>query len=204
VLLALSLRADPQPTVTVDPAEALYDERVAIRITGLEPNHSFTLRATTIDSAKRRWTSETPFRSAPDGAFDFSRTGSAEESMKPFWSMRMAPGTPPIPAPFTPVSGSFEIRLEVVDGGRVVADGVARRLVTTAGVKVSEIREQGLVGRLYEPVGTGKHPTVLVLTGSNGGIPWHHAGLLASRGFVAFALAYFHRPTASGPGRDSD
>jgi dienelactone hydrolase len=47
------------------------------------------------------------------------------------------------------------------------------------------------MGRLYEPAASGRRPAILVLTGSNGGIPDHHAALLAARGYVTLALAYF-------------
>jgi pimeloyl-ACP methyl ester carboxylesterase len=59
-------------------------------------------------------------------------------------------------------------------------------------VKVHELREDGLIGRLYEPATVSRHPAVLVLGGSEGGIPLRYAPLLASRGYVALALAYYY------------
>jgi hypothetical protein len=143
----------------------------------------------------RTWRSETPFHSRSDGTVDFSVNRSAVESMQPFWSLRLGPETPPAdrssPRFETPAAGGFDVRLEVLDGERVIASATARRLVTLSDVRVSEVREKGLVGRLYEPETLGRHAALLVLTGSNGGVPFHHAGLLASKGYVAFALAYF-------------
>lgn len=54
------------------------------------------------------------------------------------------------------------------------------------------IREDGLAGLLHTPAGPGPHPGVLLLGGSEGGVPDNGvAGLLASRGFAKLALAYF-------------
>jgi hypothetical protein len=56
---------------------------------------------------------------------------------------------------------------------------------------VSEVKENGLVGRLFEPEGKGRRPGLLILSGSEGGVNETEAGLLASHGYVTFALAYF-------------
>lgn len=53
------------------------------------------------------------------------------------------------------------------------------------------VREDGLVGVLFRPAGTGVRPGVLVLGGSEGGLPEGSAAALAEQGFVALALAYF-------------
>jgi dienelactone hydrolase len=55
------------------------------------------------------------------------------------------------------------------------------------------VRENGLVGAFYQPPGQGRHPAVIVLSGSGGGVPpaTSQAGGLASRGYAVLALAYF-------------
>jgi dienelactone hydrolase len=63
-----------------------------------------------------------------------------------------------------------------------VADGVQR--VT--------VRDGKLRGVLFLPGSQDLHPGVLVVGGSNGGVPLQPAAWLASRGFAALALAYFH------------
>src|SRR5258708_18671618 len=49
-----------------------------------------------------------------------------------------------------------------------------------------------LHGVLVLPSSAGKHPGVLVLGGSEGGVPRQRAAWLASHGFAALALAYFN------------
>lgn len=71
---------------------------------------------------------------------------------------------------------------------RLCADGVTRR----------EVREQGLVGSLFlPPASGGPYPAVMILNGSGGGINEPRAALYASRGYAAFALAYFKAPGLS-------
>jgi len=58
---------------------------------------------------------------------------------------------------------------------------------------ISKVTDEGLVATLHEPVAAGRHPAVIVLSGSEGGIV--NANLfgepLAASGFVALCLAYF-------------
>lgn len=58
---------------------------------------------------------------------------------------------------------------------------------------ISKVADNGLVATLHEPVTAGRHPAVIVLSGSEGGIA--NANLfgepLAASGFVALCLAYF-------------
>ena len=57
----------------------------------------------------------------------------------------------------------------------------------------SLIREQGLVANFYQPSGSGKHPAIVVVSGSDGGIEladrWGRP--LAAEGFAVLTLAYF-------------
>uniref|UniRef100_UPI0031DCC2B7 acyl-CoA thioester hydrolase/BAAT C-terminal domain-containing protein n=1 Tax=Achromobacter dolens TaxID=1287738 RepID=UPI0031DCC2B7 len=81
------------------------------------------------------------------------------------------------------------------------AQSVARftQRLAAEGVTRQDVREEGLVGTLYLPPGAtpGSHPAVLILNGSGGGINEPRAALYASRGYAAFALAYFKAPGLS-------
>lgn len=69
----------------------------------------------------------------------------------------------------------------------------ATTLSSAQEVESVDVSIAGLVARLHRPAGGGPHPAVLLLGGSGGGIGWQDetAALLAERGFVALALAYF-------------
>jgi dienelactone hydrolase len=53
------------------------------------------------------------------------------------------------------------------------------------------VRVNGIVGTLFYPKTPGRSVTVITLGGSDGGLNETRARLLASRGYAAFALAYF-------------
>jgi fermentation-respiration switch protein FrsA (DUF1100 family) len=68
------------------------------------------------------------------------------------------------------------------------------RLQLAEGVVRRPLREHGLVGALYAMTPRRPRPTVLMLGGSEGGMPDGTAGLLASHGYAALALGYFDAP----------
>jgi len=200
--------------LAVTPATAPLDEPVVVRVSGLRPDQDVVVRSSTPDADGREWNAEASFRADVRGLVDLSTQAAANgsytgvDAMGLFWSAR--PATPLVPSPSPegqpaiermlerptsiafprPVSGTLETRLEAVVDGTVVAVTTLTRPITTDDINVTEVKEDGLVGRLYEPSGT-RHPAVLVLSGSNGGIPPIYASVLAARGYVTFALAYF-------------
>ena len=200
--------------LTVTPPTALLDEPVVVRVSGLRPGQDVVVRSSTPDADGREWKAEASFRADAKGVVDLSTQAAASgsytgvDAMGLLWSAR--PATPLVPSPPPegqaamarmlappaalafprPVSGALATRLEVVVDGTVVAATTLARQITTVDINVTEVKEDGLVGRLYEPSGT-RHPAVLVVSGSNGGIPPIYASVLAGRGCVTFALAYF-------------
>ena len=81
------------PLLTVEPASALLDEPVVIRLTGLVPGEDVTLTATMTDHFDRHWQSEATFIADRAGVVEVSTqapiAGSYEgaEPMGLFWSM---------------------------------------------------------------------------------------------------------------------
>lgn len=69
--------------------------------------------------------------------------------------------------------------------------------VAPEGVRMLEVRENGLVARLYVPETLrGRGPAIIALSGSEGGLasPDRMARRLAGEGYVALAMAYFAEP----------
>ncbi len=67
---------------------------------------------------------------------------------------------------------------------------------TYFGVSRTFVKDDGLVAEVYAPHCDGPLPAVIALGGSEGGIPAHRYGrLLAARGYVVLALAYFGLPS---------
>ena len=108
-----------------------------------------------------------------------------------FWSMS------PVDTP--KVNGAVKngvrpsiVMLTAESAGTRLASTEVERLFAADGVERLPVREQGLTGTLFLPAGEGPFPGVFVFTGSGGGMEEGRAALLASHGFAAFALAYFH------------
>jgi dienelactone hydrolase len=95
-------------------------------------------------------------------------------------------------------------QLTAEQNGAVVATDTVLRRAVAPDVRVRVVRESGMIGALYQPPGDERRPAVLVLGGSEGGLPPAQAapGGLASRGYVVLSLAYFGVSGLPGELRD--
>jgi hypothetical protein len=110
----------------VTPLDALVDEPLAIRITGLLSGQVVILRAHALDTGNNQWTSSATFIADSKGNIDVAMQKPVKGSyhqvdpMGIFWSMRPEPQKPPIPF-LTKGSTSIEIDLTVEVDGEPVA-----------------------------------------------------------------------------------
>jgi len=190
------------PTLTITPADALIDVPRQIRVEHVAPGATVEITALT-----RRhgvvWQAQAAYTAGEDGVVDLTREA-------------------PVSGDYTGLSPMGLIWAQSPDDGKsreyfnhpvtdaLVTDVVARvqgaearasftQRLASDGVTRVEVREEGLVGTLYLPAGSapGSHPAVMILNGSGGGINEPRAALYASRGYAAFALAYFKAPGLS-------
>ncbi|HST20737.1 MAG TPA: acyl-CoA thioester hydrolase/BAAT C-terminal domain-containing protein [Blastocatellia bacterium] len=191
--------SNAQPAIHVSPETALIDEPVRIHLTGLAADESVTVRATTTDSTGRNWRSHAEFKANKDGAVDLSKqapvagTYSGVDAMGLFWSMDLIAGSQQAPAAQNTPQQVRVMSFEVEVAGKIVATTSITRLLVGDGVKSVDVRENGLVAKFFEPAKGGPFPAIMVLGGSEGGIrsAESRAGLLASHGYAALAVAYF-------------
>ncbi|MGH9939034.1 MAG: acyl-CoA thioester hydrolase/BAAT C-terminal domain-containing protein [Blastocatellia bacterium] len=196
---ASSSHTQISPVIQIEPDQALVDEAVKIRLAGLAPKQHVTLKASMTDNRGHLWQSSAEFDADQKGVVDLTRQAPAQggytgvDPMGLFWSMKMvskpqAPGAA-AHALLTPVVMKFELESE----GKIVATANLTRLFMAPGVRFTDVTDDGLVARLYEPEKGGPHPGLIVLGGSEGGIASAEgqAAILASRGYAALAVAYF-------------
>jgi dienelactone hydrolase len=181
--------------------DVLLDEVVPIVVTGLQPRATVTIRARS--GGQQAWASSASFVTDESGRVDLARMAPTRgtykeiDAMGLFWSAeRESASGAPAADEDTAVGSPALWTLTAETDGRVVATTRIRRAAMAPGTRVTRVRESGLVGMLYEPPDDARHPALIVLGGSGGGLP-PPAGVpggLVSRGYVVFALAYFGVP----------
>jgi dienelactone hydrolase len=197
VLIAASFCARPlsAQTIAVTPDHVLQDETAAIRVKGLQPHEHVTIQATLVDGAEHRWSSEAEFIADAQGAVDVSQQAPVKGSYKDvsemglLWSMKpddKHAARYASPRDFAAQSVEFHL----IQGGKSASSAQLEQRTVAEGVHEVKVNGQ-LHGELFIPAASGPHPGVLVVGGSEGGLPTQKAAWLASHGFTALALAYF-------------
>lgn len=180
------------------PHQCLVDEMLQIRLLGLRAGERLPLKLWSWFNDVV-WLAEAVFIADSHGVVDLSTqapvSGSytGADSMGLFWSR--APVPPEVTKGYEGKSTdplTVTLTAERDDGASRISH-VVRRVYMDDRVVMREVRERGLVGKMFEPNRPGPHSAVLVVGGSNGGLAWSQemAALLASRGYAALALAYF-------------
>jgi dienelactone hydrolase len=182
-------------TLQVTPSVALSDQTVTIRADGLRPNQLVTIQAGLVDGEGHRWSSQSEFLADAHGTIELSQQAPVRGSYKnispmgPIWSMK--PDEKNVQRYISP----HELAPQIIDF-QLTAEGTkvatAQFEQRTIAKDVRQVKVEGkLHGILFVPGTAGAHPGVLVVGGSEGGLPIAKAAWLASHGFAAFALAYF-------------
>ncbi len=210
LFLVLGARFAAAQELEVSPADALVDSPLVVRVKGLTPRQPFLVRSRLKDPDGRTWQAWAGYLAGTDGTLDLSAAEPAHGSFHArgaqglFTSMDLpgeAHGRARLQSRTDPLE--FEIVLEVER--REVAARTAVRRFRPPGGRTEEIRDAGLVGRLFLPEGSGPFPgVVVVLGGSEGGLSGSEeiAAVLSAHGFVALALAYFQMPGLPGSLRE--
>lgn len=181
----------------IDLPDALTDQPRKITATGLVPGIA-KLTAFSRHADGSEWQSRADFKIDASGRLDLDadipQAGDWQvaDSMAAIWSQRQTAA--PVIAALSESVAPRTVQLAITDkrGQRATAELVQR--FVGAGVTRREIRENGLSATLFSPLGDGPFPLVILLNGSGGGTPEQRAALLASRGYLALALAWFNAP----------
>ncbi len=184
-------------TLNIDTPDGPIDRPRSITASGLASGVA-RLSASFTHPDGSIWQSHAAFAVADNGALDVATAVPLEgdwhdaEPMAPVWALRQ------VSAPVDPeLSDSTEprrIALHLVDVAGNEAQATIVQYLVAPGVTRREVREGDLSGTLFTPPGEGPHPLIVLLNGSGGGTPEQRAALFASRGYAAFALAYFKAP----------
>jgi pimeloyl-ACP methyl ester carboxylesterase len=204
VFLCVSIAAANQVsrvTFAVTPGQPLMDDRLNISVSGLPPNQLITVKAKSKAQDRLWWRSEAVFNSGPKGTIDLSTeapirgTYRRVDGMGLFWSMKPDADTKSGDHAFFALTEWFQpvvTEIDAIDGSQALGSTAIERRFAKLGIHCTMITEDGIYGFLCDPGDGGKHPGVLVLGGSEGGLGLPDlAVLLASHGFTTMSLAYF-------------
>lgn len=194
------------PTLTITPADALIDVPRQIRVENVAPGQTVEISALTRRNGVL-WQAHAAYTAGEDGVVDLTRDAPISGDYTGLSPMGLIWSQAPVDSPSRehfnhPVTDALVTdvvaRVGGAEGGMQAQATFTQRLALD-GVTRHEVREEGLVGTLYLPAGSkpGSHPAVMILNGSGGGINEPRAALYASRGYAAFALAYFKAPGLS-------
>ena len=181
----------------VTPQRSLVDEPLRIEMSGLRPGQHVRLAAQQFDDDRRAWRSHAEFVADSHGSVDVAGQAPVAGSydgvapMGLIWSMALPPDEPRLSAFTRRQPTPVEIEFTIDSEGAHASQHVERLLVAD-GVGRTVVREDGLVGTLFVPPGTGPHPVIVTLSGSGGGLSESAAALYASHGYAGLALAYFN------------
>jgi dienelactone hydrolase len=183
-------------SLEVVPARTMTDEAVAIRAAGLTPNERVTLRSQMTDGAGAAWSAQADFVADPQGAVDASKQAPVAGSYKEVSPMGLIWSAMPASKKTTAFTqagnlGSQAVEFHLLRQGKEIASAHLEQIGIADGVKRVELHDGSLRGTLLVSPGEGRHPAVLVLGGSEGGLSMRRAAWLASHGYAALALAYF-------------
>ncbi len=195
------------PTLSAQPARGLIDSDISVSLRGFAPRSLVTVQARVEIPHRTTWESRVIYVADHEGSVDLDRdTPLFGDVLVPgsdglLWALRATAESPEQPSNSRFVnSGLEEYSVEisaVTDAGESAETSIVR-LPVAPGVRRAEVRDDGLAGTLFTPDGPGPFPVVIVVPGSDGGVPEPIAALFASHGVAALALAYFNAPE---PGR---
>jgi dienelactone hydrolase len=196
VIVAVLAGSVTAQSLEVTPARAPIDEPAAIRATGLGPNERVTIRAELTDGGGQSWDSQADFVADAQGNVDASKQAPVAGSYKEVSAMGLIWSMMPVKKGVNAYIaarnfGSQTVDFHLVRKGQDAGSAHLEQVTLADGVQHAPVHEGVLRGTLFTPPGTGRHPAVLVMGGSNGGVPLRPAAWLASHGYIAFALAYF-------------
>jgi dienelactone hydrolase len=181
--------------IFIDRPELLVDEPVTFTVEGCTPGEPVTVSASW-EIGRQPVRTEAHFVAPASGVVDPAKqpsTGGTYTGVEPYglwWSIDV-PEVPDDPDPLTP----WTVSVAAAGPDWETSGSLVRRKVAPAVRKIT-VEAGRLRGIAFFPEGEGPFPSVLVYSGSGGGLGGlggvqSSAALLASRGFAAFALAYF-------------
>ncbi|HXC81377.1 MAG TPA: acyl-CoA thioesterase/bile acid-CoA:amino acid N-acyltransferase family protein [Trebonia sp.] len=190
-------------SVAVQPGSSLADQAVRVDISGLGAGELVNVQLSSTDAGGVPWQSSAVYRADAGGDVDLGTAAAISGSyhgvsdMGLIWSMH-ALRPDPAGAYLWNNQRPLTFKLAVSAHGTQLASARFTRAFSPIPLTeaMQSLRADGFVGQFWRPASTAaRRPAVLVLGGSEGGLPGTLLpALLASNGYPALGVAYFGEP----------
>ncbi|XP_060759512.1 acyl-coenzyme A thioesterase 5-like [Neoarius graeffei] len=196
------------PLLSVEPTRGLVDKKLRIAVTNLNLKQEVTLYCLHHSESKDIWEAFGHYVSNEQGTLTVEKDSSVGgtytgvESMALTWSLRpVQDSRAGLRLQKRDVLSPMIVHISVYNGHisqdfnqlTPLVTSIRERWYMAPGVQRVHVREKGVRGILFIPPGPSPFPGVLDLWGGDGDLVEYRAALLASHGFLAFALEYITR-----------
>lgn len=175
----------------------MIDEQLDIKVITPEPGQRVAIRVEMVDEEDKTFISYADFTSNGVNEIDLSTfppsngTYDEPDSAGLLWSM-IRKDTDQDDYFVKKSDGDLEATIYVMDDEKILATETVTFQFRNGNVEELEITHPDLKGNLYSPREEGIYPSVLILSGSDGGNEAHAAAYLAAKGYLALSLSYFN------------
>jgi dienelactone hydrolase len=186
--------------VKVNPGPVAFDAPVGLTVSGADPHRPVRITATATDAGNIRWQAHADYTPTARGAVDV-RTAPATNGTYQgaydgglVWSLGAGSNHPQFALGN---DATVTVTFSASQGGAATGSARQTRWFRAPDVRVTSAgrSQAGFVGTMYSPAHTAASASaVLLLGGSEGGLPASMAEALASRGHPTLAVAYFGLP----------
>ena len=188
-LAACGAGAQKGVSVQVAPRAQLFDQPFTVTVGGLHPGKAVTIALRSTDANSVPWASSATFRADLRGSLDLAH---ADQSL--LWPMQ--PASKPGDAYYIWSKRPPRFTVTARVSGQTVASATFTRRLAPPGLTGQTVTppQAGFAGELVLPPHRTRRGAVVVIGGSDGGLPAFQAIALAAAGYPALAVAYFKYP----------
>ncbi|KAK2864349.1 hypothetical protein Q7C36_003503 [Tachysurus vachellii] len=188
--------APPGSRLRILPSSScFFDEAVQIKVSGLSPGKQVDLQATHQDDKGVVFKATATYTADERGEVDLNHHASSGgsytgvEPMGLFWSL--LPEAPHKKLLKRDASSPVLIHIKALSDGKVLTEETNTRSFMLDGMQRVPVKHGRLRGTLFIPPGEGPFPGIIDLYTLGGTVCEPRAALLANKGFVVFALAFY-------------
>ncbi|WP_068673571.1 alpha/beta fold hydrolase [Oceanobacillus sp. Castelsardo] len=183
--------------IDIQPKNSSIVESLSMKIYTNNPSMKYRIVTTTKDDQNKLFSSSATFITDEHGVIDLASQSPVEgdyngvDPIGLMWSMKCKNKKEGMYVKHT--SKPVEVEFQMYKGEQFITSKSMTRTFYSEDVEKEVIEENSIVGTVYYPKRAGHYPAILIVGGSDASVHESAAAMLASKGYVVLALAYFGR-----------